>query len=180
MGSPFFGHARRSRICRNARLSARGATLVELVVMISVVGIAAAVIAGAIGNFTKGNEDPVIRVQSIAIAESMLAEVLQQGTPDNDPDGGVENLGPEPGESRGSATYPFDSVNDYNGYTSNGIVSLNGTAISGLSAYSVSVAVSNTAIGATPATDGWWVDVTVTGPDGKKVVLSGWRARLSG
>jgi prepilin-type N-terminal cleavage/methylation domain-containing protein len=45
-----------------------------------------------------------------------------------DPDGGTEALGPETAngveETRGSASYPFDHVNDYHGYSRTGIVAL--------------------------------------------------------
>ena len=53
----------------------------------------------------------------------------------------VEALGAELGETRGSTTTPFDNVNDYNSLATGVPASIDGTSISGLSSYSVSVAV---------------------------------------
>lgn len=157
-----------------------GLTLVELVVMIVVIGVIGAMAAGIIGNLGLRSADPLVQRQSLAIAETLLAEILQQGTADNDPDGGADALGPEAGESRGSATAPFDHVNDYNGFSMAGIRSIDGSAVAGLAAYSASVVVRAQALDNVPAADGWWVEVSVTGPDNRTLRLSGWRARLSG
>lgn len=136
--------------------------------------------ANAIGRLNLKSADPMVQRQSLAIAESLLAEVLQQGTTDSDPDGVADALGPETGESRGSATAPFDHVNDYNGFAMTGITAMDGSAIAGLSSYSASVVVRAQGLDNVGANDGWWVEVTVTGPDGRALRLSGWRARLSG
>lgn len=157
-----------------------GATLVELVVMIVVVGVVGGMAAGVVGTLNKRSADPLTRRQALAAAEALLAEALSQPTPDSDPDGGAESLGPEAGEARGSAAKPFDHVNDYDGYARTGLVAFDGTAIGGLEAYSVSVAVRAQAIDDVPAADGWWVTVTVRTPDDQPVTVSGWRARLSG
>lgn len=162
------------------RRTQRGLTLVELIAVIVVVGVVGALAAGAVGRLNLASADPMIQRQSLAIAESLLAEVLQQATPDNDPDGGAEALGPEAGEARGSVTAPFDHVNDYNGFSMSGIRTIDGTAIAGLASYSASVVVRAQALDNVGAADGWWVEVTVTGPDGRALRLSGWRARLSG
>lgn len=165
--------------CRTADAQ-RGVTLVELVAMIVVVSVISVLAAGAIGNLGLQSAEPLVQRQSLAIAETFLAEVLQQGTADNDPDGGADNLGPETGETRGSGTLPFDHVNDYDGYTSSGITTLDGTAIAGLASYSVRVTVRAQAIDNVGSADGWWIEVAVTAPDGQQLKLSGWRARLSG
>ncbi len=148
--------------------------------MIVVVGVVGAMAAGIIGTLGLRSADPLVQRQSLAIAEAMLAEVMQQGTPDSDPDGVAEALGPETGEARGNAASPFDHVNDYNGFTMNGVTAFDGSAIPGLSAYRVQVAVAPQALDNVGGSDGWWISVSVTGPDGRTLVLSGWRARLSG
>ena len=158
----------------------RGVTLVELVVTIVVVGVLGAMTAAAIGRLDLASTDPLVQRQSLAIAESLLAEVIQQGSPDNDPDGGAEALGPESGEARESASAPFDHVNDYNGFTMTGIRSLDGSAIAGLGSYSASIVVRAQAVDNVGATDGWWIEITVRGPDSRPLILTGWRARLSG
>lgn len=171
----------RSAECHRSRRRAQsGVTLVELIVVIVVVGVVSALAAGSIGRLNLKSADPMIQRQSLAIAESLLAEVLQQATLDNDPDGGSEALGPETGEGRGSVTAPFDHINDYNGFSMSGIRALDGSAIAGLASYSANVVVRAQALDNVGAADGWWVEVTVTGPDGRALRLSGWRARLSG
>lgn len=159
-----------------------GATLVELVMMIVVVGVVGGMAAGVVGTLTKRSADPLTRRQALATAEALLSEVLSQPTPDTDPDGGAEALGPESGETRGSASLPFDHVNDYDGYGTGltGVKAFDGTPVAGLEAYSVAVSVRPQVLDNVPAADGWWVTVTVTGPDGQPLAVSGWRARLSG
>ena len=90
----------------------------------------------------RGSADPLVRKQAIAIAESLLNEVLAQPftycdpqDPANDPaappastaactggaaasedNGGGRSVRSRPSETRFSATDPFDNVADYNGY----------------------------------------------------------------
>ena len=97
----------------------------------------------------------------------------------NDLDGGPDAIGPEAGETRFSSTSPFDHVDDYNGYSMNGIVKPDGTAVPGLSAYSASVAVQAQALDNIASGEGLLVTVTVTGPGGYSVSLRGFRARVA-
>jgi MSHA pilin protein MshD len=152
----------------------RGASLVELIVLIVVVAIVATAAMGALATMGSRSADPLVQRQVLAIAQSLLDEITAQPTPDGDANG------PEAGESRGSATAPFNHVNDYNGFSMTGIRNFDGTAIAGLESYSAHVVVRAQAVGNGPSADGWWVEVRVTGPGGAEVVLSGWRARLSG
>ena len=114
--------------------------------------------------------DPLVRKQALAVAESLLNEVLAQPftfcdpqDPANDAalppansgactggaagsqDKGGGVLGPQPGtETRFSNTDPFDNVADYHGYAmNNGIFGLDNsiTPVPGLSAYTASVSV---------------------------------------
>lgn len=172
------------RAPRHGRPAVRqlGATLIELVVMIVVVGVVGGMAASVIGTLGKRSADPLARRQALAAAETLLSEALSQPTPDMDPDGGAESLGPETGETRGSPSLPFDHVNDYDGYGNGvtGLYAFDGTPLAGLAAYSVSVTVTPRGLDDVPLSDGWWVTVTVTTPDGQPVTVSGWRARLSG
>jgi MSHA pilin protein MshD len=186
----------------------RGLSLVELVLFIAIVGIAISGVLVVYNQAIKGSADPLVRKQAVAIAESLLGEVLMQPFTWCDPQdaandaatppasgaactGGVANsqdrnggaLGPQPAtESRLSPTDPFDNVADYHGYTmASGIYSLdNGsTPIAGLGAYSASVAV--TRAGATfglAAGAVLRVDVLVTGR-GESITLTGYRFRHS-
>jgi type II secretory pathway pseudopilin PulG len=170
----------RGRSESRMRRRAVGATLVELVVAIVVVGVVVSAAFGVLGRHLLGATDPMMTQQALAVARGLLDEVLAQGTDATDPDGGADGFGPESGESRGSATSPFDHVNDYHGYTmASGIVAFDGTPIAGLEGFTAAVQVVAQSIAGLPSSSGYWVTVTVTAPGGASVVLEGFRARLS-
>ncbi|EXF45534.1 Tfp pilus assembly protein PilV [Pseudomonas sp. BAY1663] len=56
--------------------SQRGMTLVELVISIVIIGIAAAALFSAIASITARSSDPMLRQQSLMIAESYLEALL--------------------------------------------------------------------------------------------------------
>lgn len=186
----------------------RGLSMIELVMFIAIVGMSVAGILTVYNSAIKGSADPMVRKQAIAVAESLLGEVLMQpftwcdpqdaaNDPNNPPTSGASctggvaasqdknggTLGPLPAtESRFSSTDPFDNVADYNGYSmASGIYSQdNGaTPIAGLGSYSATVTV--TRAGATfglAAGAVLRVDVLVTGK-GESITLTGYRFRHS-
>ena len=186
----------------------RGLTLIELVTFIAIVSMALAGLLTVYQRAVAGSADPLLRRQAIAIAESLLAEVLMQPftwcdpqDPANDAatppsasasctggaaasqDKAGAALGPQPaGETRFSGSNPFDNVADYNGYTmSSGIYSQdNGTTpIAGLSAYSAGISVTRAgAAFGLPDDAVLRVDVQVTRA-GETVTLTGYRFRHS-
>lgn len=169
----------RGRSERRGRHRARGASLVELIVAIVVVGVLSSAALGILGRHAIGSTDALMTQQAMVIARGLLEEIQAQGTDATDPDGGADGFGPESGEQRGSASAPFDHVNDYDGYTmSSGIVAADGTPVPGLENWTASVSVTARAIADLPASHGFWISVTVTGPGGASVVLEGFRARL--
>lgn len=178
----------------------RGMTLLELVMFIVVIGIAAAGVVGVIGYATRASTDPMIHKQALAIAEAVLEEVQLMPFTYCDPDDAqaataqsatvgpsgcsttVEAIGPE-GETRLSATTPFDNVNDYNGFTmAGGIVDIAGNAIPipELAAYTAAVTVATQGLGGIGASDALLVTVTVTHPSlNPSIVLDGYRVRYA-
>lgn len=119
----------------------RGVTLIELVVSIVILSVAAAGIMMVITQTTLSSADPMLREQATAIAQSYMEEILTQ--PLRDPDG-VEVNGPESGETR--ATY--DDVWDYHGlYNNSGALDQNGAAVTGLEGYNIAVSVTATTLG---------------------------------
>jgi MSHA pilin protein MshD len=163
----------------STRRSERGATLVEVVLFIVIIATALTAVLGTLSLTVGRSADPLVARQSLAIAESLLQEVMSQPYTANDLDGPPDAIGPEAGETRFSTTTPFDHVDDYDGYTMNGIVKPDGTAVPGLAAYSARVSVQPQAFGNVPAGEGLLVTVTVTGPGGYSVALNGFRARVS-
>jgi MSHA pilin protein MshD len=186
----------------------RGISLVELVVFIVIISVGIAGILGVMNYMTRASADPLAQKQALAIAEAYLEEVLAMPFTYCDPDdtnaataqstaavtpadptrcaATLEGIGAE-GEARGSGTTPFDNVNDYNGLAGTP-ASIDGTAISNLGAYNVSVAVAAAGLtassGTVAANDGngrplsLRVTVTVTGPN-TTVVLDGYRTRYA-
>ena len=175
----------------------RGATLVEVIVFILLVGIASASVLGVFAGTSRRSADPLIEKQAMAIAESLLEEARLMPFTICDPnDANVstavnaagcattpEAMGPEAGETRYSIATPFDNVNDYNGFAmpgpgcAAGICDLSGTPVPMLAAYSAAVAVAPVAMAGIPNTDALQVTVTVTGPGGITVRLDGIRTR---
>ena len=148
-------------------LHQRGATLVELLVSIVIVAIAASTVLGLLAMTTAASADPMIRHQAAAIAESYLEDILLK--PLVDPDG-VDGEG---------ARADFDDVDDYNGLVDIGARDQFGNLLAGLGAYSVSVAVApSSALPSVPAADAVRVDVVVTHASDVRFVVSGYRTKF--
>jgi len=142
----------------------RGVTLVELLLAIVVVGIAASTLLGVFSTTVASSADPMIRFQAAAVAEAYLDEVMLR--PFIDPDG-------SDGETSRAA---FDDLDDYNGLVDVGARNQFGTPIPELSAYTVSVSVNTSSgLGGLPSSEVVRVDVRVTRGDDVNFVLSGYR-----
>jgi MSHA pilin protein MshD len=139
----------------------RGFTLIELVIFIVVVGIGVAGVLSVFSNSVKSSADPLVRKQTLAIAESLLEEILLK-----------EYANPSGGYT-GATRSQFDDVDDYKDYTSPTIVDAAGATIAGLAAYKIDrkVEVSTTTINAVTVKR---IVVYVTGPQGV-ISLTGYR-----
>lgn len=185
----------------------RGLTLLEQIMFIVVIGIAAAGVVGVIGYATRASTDPMIHKQALAIGEALLEEVLLMPFTYCDPDdaqastaqsatvgatgcsaGGVEAFGAEGAapygpETRTGATTPFDNVNDYQGFVmAGGVVDIAGNAvpIPELASYTATVAVAGQVLGGIGATESLLVTVTVAHPQlTPSIVLDGYRVRYA-
>lgn len=146
-----------------------GLTLVELVISILIINIAAAGVLLVYSTVLRSSANPLIDRQARAVAEAYLDEILQH--PIDDPDG-VD------GEGNRSA---FDDVDDYDGLNE-APTDQTGTTIAGLAAYAVQVTVADTtAIGPAGqqpvAGRSMRVDVQVDHAAGLGVLLSGYRVQ---
>lgn len=182
----------------------RGLSMIELMVFIVIVGIAVTGVLSVYSSVTRTSVDPMVRKQALAVAESLLEEVLSKPYTYCDPDDAQADtatsatigpagcattteaaLVPEAGETRYSNTTPFDNVNDYNGFfmdsSTAGIRDLSDNAIQGLGAYSALIVVQNSAgaFNGIPANETLRVTVTVTGPGNHSISLSGYRTRYA-
>lgn len=157
------------------KLRQQGFTLIELILFIVVVSAGLAGILSVMNTAVKSSADPMVRKQTIAIAESMLEEILLKSfcDPDTvDASTSPPTCGAHVQEANRSA---YDDVDDYAIYTTSaGILDPNGVAVPGLAAYNIQ------SIAVTPDTLGLGglsvkrVTVTVSGPQGN-ISLTGYR-----
>jgi len=142
----------------------RGVTLIELIIAITIVAIAATTIMGTIANVATRSADAMVQQQAIAIAQAYLEEIMQRWV--------VDPNGTPPNTGRGS----WDLVDNYNGLVDVGAKDQFGNAIAALSAYTVSVSVvASTGLSGVASTAARRIDVTVTRAPGVTVTLSGYR-----
>ncbi len=123
----------------------RGMTLVELIITIVIIGIAAAALYSAMAAITGRSADPLLRQQSVMIAESYLSSALAL-----------------PYDQLGSAAQSAAAPRN-----------LAGEPIAELAGYSVALAVDGAAkLNGVAATR---IEVTVSDPQQQSLRLSGWR-----
>ena len=138
-----------------------GFTLIEMVIAIVVIGIGLAGVLTVFNIAVKSSADPLIRKQMLAVAEEMMEEIL------------LKPYAPGAGTISGCNRTGADNVSDYAGYNQP-ICDIDGTAVPGLSGYSVAVAVNTSASLATLSSSVTKITVTVT-HGGDSMVLVGWR-----
>ncbi len=185
----------------------RGISLVELIMFIVIISFALTGILVVMNVTTRSSADSVVHKQALAIADSLLEEVELMPSTYCDPDdasaatatapvvGGtgcaatIESMGPETiggvTENRYGLPTPtavnayFDNVNDYAGFNmaANAVLDINQNQT--VNGYSASIAVTPTALGAIPSTESLLITVIVTGPDGVKIQLDGYRTRYA-
>ncbi len=166
---------RRSQVVANRQ---SGISLIELVIFMVIVGVALAGIVSAINYNVQHSADAVVKKQALAIAESMLEEVILQNF-SNPVAGFTPSASPPPIAERNQ----FDDVGDYNGYTSSGVYSIDNltTPVVGLNSYTVNVSVVPSDLGpvvgliTSASGAALRIRVTVTGPLNTTVLLDGYR-----
>jgi len=163
------------------RRRASGFTIVELILAITIIGVAMAGVATVFITTTRHSADPAVQQQAQFIAEAYLEEILRQKFFDPDEDKVCPN--PEAG-GRNS----FDNVCDYRNISNQAPANAFGTAILPLSGYKVTVTVTRDA---TVSLNGlnnntgtglyrvMRVDVNVTGPANTSITLSGYRTNYN-
>ena len=140
-----------------SKTRAQGFTLIELIMFIVIVSIALVGILKVMDMVVASSADPMVRKQAVALAESVLQEVLQKAYADPDP------------ASAGSQTTraTFNHVDNYNGLSNSTFTDLPST----LSGYVIAIAVTSSTLGSIAARK---VAVTVT-YGANSVGLTGYR-----
>ena len=143
----------------------RGMTLIELVIAIVIIGIASAALYSAMAAISGRSADPMLRQQSLAIAEAYLEEIQLRAFLD-------------PATLLACQAIPasraaFDDVCDYRGLDDQGVRDASGAAQAALAGYRVQVAVQPLTWNGQQALQ---VDVTVTDPASQTLQLTGLRS----
>lgn len=137
----------------------QGFTLIELIIFIVVVGAGLAGILSVMNQVVRHSADPLLTKQAVALADSVLEEVLQKAFADPD--------GTNVGETDRSN---WDNVDDFNGATQ-AAFGLPPT----LAGYAVAVAVTDGSVALGVAARRVAVTVTINAT-GDSVALIGYRA----
>jgi MSHA pilin protein MshD len=145
-------------------------TLIEIIVTILVVGVAATALLSVFSNMVRGSADPVIQQQATTIAEAYLEEIMLRAF--EDPQGG--ETGNDEGEA-GRADY--DDVKDYRSLAAGPAADQFGNPVVALAAYTVTVSITNDALGGVPMADSLRIDVNVNHSGIGDILLSGFRTR---
>jgi len=135
-----------------------GFTLIELIMSMVIISIAAVGILSVMNLTQKHSVDPLVERQALAIAEAYMEEIL------------LQNYGACSATSR--ATY--SCVGNYAGLLDVGAHNQAGAAISGLANYTVSVAVAASSL--TGGVSAQQITVSVSGPGVNGLTLVGYRA----
>ena len=164
--------------------SVQGATLIELIISIVIIGISVVGVLLAMRMTSGHSADPMIRHQAIAIAEAYMEEIVLQEYAEPPAPWAACNagaLGADAGEDRAS----YDDVDDYHGLVANGCDTPGGGAcnrfgdpIAGLEAYSVSVVVDCNSLGSIPSANAKQITITVSHPAGSPISLVAFRTRI--
>jgi len=143
-----------------------GVTLIELVISIVIVAIAASAVLGVLARSAETSADAMVISQAVSIGEAYLEEITLK--PFVDPDG-VDGEG---------ARAAFDDVDDYDGLVDVGARDQFGNALPALAGYTVRVTVSpSSALAGVPASDAERIDVRVTFPPSVDFTLSAYKTR---
>ncbi|NNM52263.1 MAG: prepilin-type N-terminal cleavage/methylation domain-containing protein [Pseudomonadales bacterium] len=153
----------------------RGVTLIELVIAIVIIGIAAGALYIAMGAINGHSSDPLISEQAAAIASAYMEEITSKAFVDP----GLAATAPAcsgPVEPRAS----MNNISDYNGLSDAGAHDQYGNAVAGLGSYNIKVTVANPATSwqGISAADVLRVDITVSFPTtGQSYALTAMRTR---
>lgn len=140
----------------------RGMTLVELVITIVIIGIAAAALFSAMASITARSADPMLRQQSLMLAEAYLEEILAQAYAD-------------PGATSTCGRACFDDVTDYHGLNDKPPRDALDNVLTQLLGYRLQVSVSDKSLTDGATVPARYVEVRVTDPAGQELILGGYR-----
>jgi len=140
--------------------TARGMTLIEVVVATAVISIAGAVLVGTLGYINHNSGAAMLQAQAQSIANAYLHEITEKSFADPD------------GVNAEASRCSFDDVNDYDGLDDAQACDCFGNIAGN---FRVRVAVVNAALNGVPAAQSRRIDVTVDFGNGRQVMATGFR-----
>jgi MSHA pilin protein MshD len=143
-----------------------GFTLIELIVFIVIVSVGLAGVLTSLNFSVQHSADPLQPKQALAIAESMLEEILLK----NYSDPGAAACAASPAGARNC----FDDVSDYATYSQNPVTSADASIA--MAGYSVAVSVPVATVTINGVAMMKQITVTVTYGGSKTISLTGYRA----
>ena len=175
-------------------LSQRGITLIEQIMFIVIVSVGVVALVSALNPMIRASADPMRTKQLVAVAETLLSEILHQPFTWCDPDDATastalsyadcanpQNTGaPGAGENRDGSggLSPFDNVDDYGGFSMANVTdAAGGNTVTG---YGVSVAIARAGSSFGLADNDAALAITVTVTAGSEsFALTGYRFRYA-
>jgi MSHA pilin protein MshD len=143
------------------RGSARGFSLIELVVAITIIGICSSTVLGLTSTLSSRSAEAMVQAQATAIARSYLDEITAK-------EFAVLT------QSFNRREY-FNDVRDYQGLDDVGAKDVRNQPMAGLGNYHVQVAVAPSAFNGIPSTQALRIVVTVTDPLARTISLSAFK-----
>lgn len=169
---------------RKKNIRARGFTLIELVVGITLMAIIFMLLMKLIAPAVVGSAEPLIQQRAASLAESLMEEILSKRYDELTPEGGLPpcttcsaTLGPD-GETRPD----YDDVDDYNFYCSadNTVTNADGITIGTYNNFTMRICVTydGNYNGGTTGQAAKRITVTITPPRYAPIVFTAYRANF--
>jgi MSHA pilin protein MshD len=146
-----------------------GFTLIEILVTIVVISIAATALLSVFSGLVRGSADPIIQQQATTIAEAYMEEIMLKSF--DDPQ--LTESGSDEGEGADRSIY--NDVQDYNSLATTEVRRQDNTPIAALNAFSVTVTVGGAMLNVTvPAMR---INVNVTHAAISNITLTAYRTQ---
>lgn len=126
-----------------------GFSLIELIVFIVILSVGITGILLPIATSIRNSADPLVARQMVLIADSLMDEIMAQEFTATS-------------TCTGASRTDYNTVACYNGYSSNGIYTIDGSPIAGLTGYSVTVTVNAATLANVAAGNAVRIAITVT------------------
>lgn len=162
-------------------LAQRGATLVELIITIVIIGVAIAGVVGAFALIVGRSADPLNQTRAVSLAQIYMDEILSRKYSESTPQGGVPRSSGCSINTEEADRKDYDDADDYNAINNESPRNAEGDLLdpSAYSGFSVSVSVTcaGSEVGL-PNDDAKRIDVTILDPSDQNYQFTAYRANF--